>query len=171
MSEKAHPSAETGEQSLVIECTQTVQLLHRRDERLHRRRVHEVERQQVVDAHCLQRQHGAGEVRPLDLRHVRRHHLVAVRSFRVQSVALAGPGATRSARPLFCLRLISSTATTFSRLHIVLKTISRRMWVSWLPLHFPPLITTDKNFLYPFLHHSTTSSSDVLSTYMHYIVA
>jgi len=51
---ETNPSAKPCKQSLIIKCTQTMQLLHRRDERLHRRCVHEVKRQQVIDAHCLQ---------------------------------------------------------------------------------------------------------------------
>lgn len=51
-----HPAAEASEQPLVIQGPQSVQLLHGCNEGLHRGGVHEVERQQVVDAHGLRRE-------------------------------------------------------------------------------------------------------------------
>lgn len=42
-------------------------LLKRADESLRRRRVHELEVQQVVDAQALEKQHHVAHVRPLDL--------------------------------------------------------------------------------------------------------
>jgi len=107
---KWYPSAKACEQPLVIKSTQAMQLLHRGDESLHRWCIHEVKRQQVVDAHCLQRQNGARKVRSLDLRHIWCHHLIAVRSFRVQPVTFAGTRATSSAWSLFCLSLVNNTA-------------------------------------------------------------
>lgn len=49
-----YPPSKSCEQSLGVERGERVQLLQRHDERLHRRRVHEVEVEQVVDAHGLQ---------------------------------------------------------------------------------------------------------------------
>jgi len=112
-SEATYPSTKTRKKTLVVECTQAMQLFHRRDKRLHRRSIHKVEWQQVVDAHRFQREDSARKIRALDLRHVGRHHLVAVRSLGVQSVTFARTGPTRTARPLFCLRLIDYTTITW----------------------------------------------------------
>ena len=78
---------------------------------LHRRRVHEVEGEQVVDAHGLERQDRAGQVGALDLGHGGRQHLVLVGALRVQAVALAGARAARPARTLLSLRLRSNDST------------------------------------------------------------
>ena len=116
-----YPSSEAREQALVVERAERVQLLERRDERGHRRRVHEVEREQVVDAHRLQREHRARQVRPLDLGHVRRQHLVAVRPLRVQAVRLARPRAPGPARALLRLRLKRARARKLIRFDKICK--------------------------------------------------
>ena len=50
-----HPSAQPGEQALIVQGPQGVELLHGCDQGLHGRGVHEVEGQQVVDAHGLRK--------------------------------------------------------------------------------------------------------------------
>ena len=102
---QTHSTAESCEEAFVVERGERVQLLHGGDERLERRRVHEIEGEQVVDAHGLELEHGAREVRALDLGHRRGEHLVAVRALRVQAEALAGPRAARAASALLRLRL------------------------------------------------------------------
>ena len=66
------------------------------------RGIHEIEAQDVVDAHRLEREHGHGQVGALDLRHIQWQHLVLERGFGVQPVTLAGPGA-----PCMCAVRIS----------------------------------------------------------------
>ena len=100
-----YSSPEPGEQTLVIECTERVQLLHGGDQGLHGRGVHEVEGQQVVDPHRLQGQDGAGQIGPLDLGHGGGQHLVTVGSFRVQAVTLTRTRSPRTTRPLLGLSL------------------------------------------------------------------
>jgi len=55
-----HLAAEAGEEALVVERRQRVQVLERRDHRLLRRRVHKVEVEQVVDACGRARVEGGG---------------------------------------------------------------------------------------------------------------
>ena len=67
--------------------------------------VHEVERQKVVDPHCLERKHSGGKVGPLNLRHSRRQHLIPVSPLCVQSVAFPGASTTSPTCPLLSLSL------------------------------------------------------------------
>ena len=46
-----YPASEPGKQPLIIQSTESMQLFHGRHQGLHRRSIHEVERQQVVDTH------------------------------------------------------------------------------------------------------------------------
>ena len=64
---ETYPTTQPGEQALIVQGTEGMQLLHGRDESLHGRGVHEVEAEEVVDAHGLQGQHGGGQVSSLDL--------------------------------------------------------------------------------------------------------
>ena len=100
-----YSSSEPGEQTLVVERTERVQLLHGRDQSLHGRGIHEVEGQQVVDPHGLQGQDGAGQIGPLDLGHGGGQHLVTVGSLRVQAVTLTRTRSPRTTRPLLGLSL------------------------------------------------------------------
>lgn len=70
-----HSPAQPREQPLVVQRPERVQLLQRGDQRLHRGRVHKVEVQQVVDAHCLQNQHRVRQIGPLYLGHRALQHL------------------------------------------------------------------------------------------------
>ena len=54
--------------SLVIQRTEGVELLQRHDQRLSRRRVHEIEVDQVVNAQTFQHEHNIAEICSLDLK-------------------------------------------------------------------------------------------------------
>ena len=84
----------------MVERAERVQLLERQHERLVRRRVHEVEVQQVVDAERLQQEDDVAEVRPLDLGHGVLLELVRVRPRRVEAEAGAGGDAAGAAGAL-----------------------------------------------------------------------
>ena len=103
--ELRHLPPEPREQTLLVERAQVVQLLQRADQGLRRRRVHEVEVQQIVDPHRLERERRRPQVRALDLRHGRREHLVLERTLRVQAETLPRPRAARAAAPLPRARL------------------------------------------------------------------
>ena len=94
------------QQAFVVEGAESMQALHGHDERLHGRRVHEIERKQVVDSHGLEREHCGGQIGALYLGHIGGEHFVAIGALRVQAVAFAGTGAAGSARALLglCLR-------------------------------------------------------------------
>lgn len=68
-------------------------------------RVHEVEGEQVVDAHGLELEHRGGQVGALDLGHWGGEHFIPVRTLRVEPVRLARPRATGTPRPLLGLGL------------------------------------------------------------------
>mmetsp|Transcript_33044 Transcript_33044/g.82292 ORF Transcript_33044/g.82292 Transcript_33044/m.82292 type:complete len:263 (-) Transcript_33044:1687-2475(-) len=104
--ELGHAPAEACEEPFVVKRGEGVERLHRRDESLHGRRVHEVEVEQIVHAHRLHLEHRVPQVGPLDLGHRGGQHLVLVRRLRVQAVALAWPRASGTAGPLprACLR-------------------------------------------------------------------
>lgn len=70
-----------------------------------RRRVHEVEGEQVVDPQRLEQQHGVGEVGALDLRHGSRQQLLAELPLRVQAERPPGTCTTRSTCALASVRL------------------------------------------------------------------
>lgn len=55
----AYPASKSSEQSLIIQGSQSVQLLHGSDESFHWGSIHKVEGQQIIDAHSLSR--GSGE--------------------------------------------------------------------------------------------------------------
>lgn len=55
----SHPTAQASEQALVVQGPQGVQLLHRCDQGLHWGGVHEVEREQVINAHGLEQTEGS----------------------------------------------------------------------------------------------------------------
>mmetsp|Transcript_2909 Transcript_2909/g.8721 ORF Transcript_2909/g.8721 Transcript_2909/m.8721 type:complete len:305 (-) Transcript_2909:913-1827(-) len=98
--ELGHAAAEAREEAFVVERRERVEALHGGDERLHRRRVHKVKVEQVVDAHRLHLQHGVAQIGALDLGHGRGQHLVLVRRLGVEPVALARAGASRAAGAL-----------------------------------------------------------------------
>ena len=98
--ELGHLPPEAGEQALVVQGTEAEEVLHGGDHGLNRRRVHEVEADQVVDAHRLELQHGVPQVGPLDLRHGVREHLILERRLGVQPVALPRPGPAGAAGAL-----------------------------------------------------------------------
>lgn len=82
--ELSHLAAQAGEEALLIQRSQVVQLLQGTHQGGCCWRVHEVKAQQVVDAHGLQGEHRHAQIGALDLWHAARQHLIAKRSFRVQ---------------------------------------------------------------------------------------
>mmetsp|Transcript_24293 Transcript_24293/g.76457 ORF Transcript_24293/g.76457 Transcript_24293/m.76457 type:complete len:388 (-) Transcript_24293:519-1682(-) len=88
------------ERARVVERAQNPELVHAVEDVVLRRRVHEVELQQVLDAQGLEQQHHVAEVGALDLRHRVLQHLVPVLPLREEPVALPGPGAPRAPRAL-----------------------------------------------------------------------
>uniref|UniRef100_A0A8R7K0H9 Uncharacterized protein n=1 Tax=Triticum urartu TaxID=4572 RepID=A0A8R7K0H9_TRIUA len=66
--ELRHPPPGLGELAAAVERAEGEELLQGLEQRLRRRRVHEVEAHQVVDAQRLEPQHHVGQVAPLDLR-------------------------------------------------------------------------------------------------------
>mmetsp|Transcript_2661 Transcript_2661/g.9436 ORF Transcript_2661/g.9436 Transcript_2661/m.9436 type:complete len:429 (+) Transcript_2661:131-1417(+) len=101
--ELCHLAAQRRQEALVVEGAQRVQVLEGGDEGGGRRRVHELEVQQVVDAERLERQHGVGQVGALHLGHRRGVHFVAECRLGVQTEALARPGAACAACALLGL--------------------------------------------------------------------
>ena len=65
--ELCHDGSELGEVAVVVERREVVEQLEGAHQRLRRRRVHEVEVHEVVDAQLLQLQHHRAQVRPQDL--------------------------------------------------------------------------------------------------------
>lgn len=100
-----HPPSKPSQKTLVIKGTERVQLFHGRDQRLHRRGVHEVKGQQVIDPHGLQWEHGAGQIRALDLGNVCWQHLVSVGALSVEAVAFSGASSACPTSSLFGLCL------------------------------------------------------------------
>mmetsp|Transcript_51401 Transcript_51401/g.159378 ORF Transcript_51401/g.159378 Transcript_51401/m.159378 type:complete len:415 (+) Transcript_51401:305-1549(+) len=98
--ELRHLPPQLRQEALVVQGAQGPEGLHGVDHGLHRRGVHEVEGQHVVDAHGLQQQDHVREVCALDLRDGRGQHLVPVGDLRVEPVALAGASAPSPTRPL-----------------------------------------------------------------------
>ena len=100
-----YPATQSGEEAFIIQGTESMELVHGGDEGLHRWGVHEVKREQIIDSHGFQGQHGARQVGALDLRHVGRQHFVSVGSLCVQPVGFPGPCAAGSPCPLLRLGL------------------------------------------------------------------
>ena len=101
---------------------------------LHGGRVHEVEGDEVVDAHGLEGENGGGQVGALDLRHGRGQHLVPVGTLSVQPVALARASTPSPACPLLCLSLKEEwpkdvvyriTKMVFTTFHLIILNKSR----------------------------------------------
>mmetsp|Transcript_6507 Transcript_6507/g.18711 ORF Transcript_6507/g.18711 Transcript_6507/m.18711 type:complete len:883 (-) Transcript_6507:1046-3694(-) len=88
--ELSHAAPQLGQFPPVVEGTQGVQLLQGAQQRLRRRRVHEVEVHQIVDAQALQHQHHRAKIGALDLRDGILLELVLKRPSRVQPEGLAG---------------------------------------------------------------------------------
>ena len=86
--------------ALVVERAQSVELLERADERLGRRRVHEIEVDEVVDAERFEHEHHRAEVGALDLRNRVLVQLVGERVGGVHAEALARRHSTGSPRSL-----------------------------------------------------------------------
>jgi len=80
-----HLPPESRQQPFLVQRAKRVEHLQRGDERLHRRRVHEVEAEQVVDAHRLEVQNDVREVGALDLGNVVGQHLAAEGGLGVQT--------------------------------------------------------------------------------------
>lgn len=64
-------------------------MLERRDQCLNWRGVHEIETDQVIDAHCFQQQHCVREIRSLNFWHTCRQHFLLECFFRVESEAFS----------------------------------------------------------------------------------
>lgn len=107
-----YPPSESSQETLVIQGTERVQLLHGRDQRLHRRGIHEVEGQQIIDPHGLQWQHGAGQIRALDLWNICRQHFISVGTLRVETIALSRACPACPTSSLFCLCLCTENITS-----------------------------------------------------------
>lgn len=103
---KSHPSAKSGEQPLIVQGTEGMELLHGRYEGLHGGWVHEVEGQQVVYPHGFQWQYSAGKICPLNLWNIGGQHLVSIGTLCVQSICLTRSSPTSPACPLFSLSLL-----------------------------------------------------------------
>ena len=98
--ELGHFTAEAGEQPLLVQRAEHVQVVERGHQGVRGGRVHEPKVEQVVDPHGFHLQHHAREVGALQLWHRGGQHLPLERPLRVQPVALAGARAPRPARPL-----------------------------------------------------------------------
>ena len=79
--ELRHLAPQLGQHALIIERAQIVQLLQRAHHCRGRRRVHEIEIEEIVDAHGLQGQYRQREIGPLYLGNRAGQHLVQVGGF------------------------------------------------------------------------------------------
>lgn len=82
-----------------------IQFLEGRQHRIRGRGVHEVEVDQVIDAHCLKHQDGRRQVLALNLRDRGRQHLGLERRLRIETEAFSGPRSAGTAGTLVGLRL------------------------------------------------------------------
>mmetsp|Transcript_6374 Transcript_6374/g.13907 ORF Transcript_6374/g.13907 Transcript_6374/m.13907 type:complete len:252 (+) Transcript_6374:352-1107(+) len=100
-----HLATERRERARVVQRAQEPELVHRVEQVILRRRVHEVKGEQVVDAERLEQQHHVAQIRALDLGHGHDKQLVVVRELGVETEALAGASATGAAGALVRARL------------------------------------------------------------------
>ena len=73
----SYPPSQSGEQPVSIESRESVQLMECSDHGVERWGVHEVEVDQVVDAHRLQLQQSRRQIGTLDFRHWSRQHFIS----------------------------------------------------------------------------------------------
>mmetsp|Transcript_48960 Transcript_48960/g.116583 ORF Transcript_48960/g.116583 Transcript_48960/m.116583 type:complete len:518 (+) Transcript_48960:640-2193(+) len=103
--ELRHRRAQLRQVAVVVERAKVVEELERAHERLGRRRVHEVEVHQIVDAQLLEREHNAPQVAPQHLRVCLLLELLMERLLGVEAEALARPRAPCPPCPLVRARL------------------------------------------------------------------
>ena len=84
----------------MIQRSERVQVFQRLDQRLGRRRIEEIEIEQVVDSEGFQHQDDVPQVGSLDFGDRIGQELVVVRVFGIQSERFAGPDSTGSTRSL-----------------------------------------------------------------------
>ena len=80
-------------------------LIHRVEDVVLGRRIHEVELEQILHPQALEEKHHIGEVGALYLGHGGGQQLLPVLALRVEAVALARPGTTGAPRSLVGVRL------------------------------------------------------------------
>mmetsp|Transcript_55137 Transcript_55137/g.129443 ORF Transcript_55137/g.129443 Transcript_55137/m.129443 type:complete len:421 (+) Transcript_55137:277-1539(+) len=95
-----HAPAELREVTLVVQRTQRVKLLQGLDQCLWRRRIHEVEMQEVIDTDRLEHQHHVAQVGSLDLRGIVVVQLMLVGPLREESEAFPRLDPASAARSL-----------------------------------------------------------------------
>mmetsp|Transcript_17991 Transcript_17991/g.51087 ORF Transcript_17991/g.51087 Transcript_17991/m.51087 type:complete len:367 (+) Transcript_17991:709-1809(+) len=98
--ELRHLATQSREKALFVKGSKRVQGFQRPDQGCHRRRVHEIKPEQVVDSHRLQLQHDVSKIGSLDLGDVGWQHLRFERLFGVKAVALSGAGTSSTAGTL-----------------------------------------------------------------------
>jgi hypothetical protein len=100
--ELSHPPPHLRQLSLIIESPERIQRIEGADEGVARRRIQEVESNEVVDSERFEHEHDHAEVRTLDLRDRVLVELVRVGVLRVESEALPRPDSSCTSCSLSC---------------------------------------------------------------------
>jgi hypothetical protein len=106
--EFGHTTAKSGQLSLVVQCSKTIQQLKCADHGLRRRLVEEVKVDQIVDTERLEHEHDHTEVSALNFWYSILWELIAEGPFGVQTEGLAGADTTRTSSTLLrrCTRYL-----------------------------------------------------------------
>jgi len=94
--EVCHFPSQSGEETFVVEGSESEEVLQGCDEGLSWRRIHEVEGDEIVDSHGFEGEDGRGEVGTLDFGDGVGKHFVSEGDFGVESVGFSGSCSTGS---------------------------------------------------------------------------